>query len=157
MAENRATNVVVLPRRRRRASVVALLRLPKRVEQRHSNAVPPEPTISDYELHAFVDGALDQMRRERVMAFLVRHPAAAADVAAYRRQNRILRELRRQRVWKSPAVGYLATQFVYRLAVARRGRMLVWGAGTAALVVVAWSVADGNWASVPHALLAAGR
>lgn len=49
--------------------------------------------LGDQELHAYVDGRLDAARRERVEAQLAADPAAAAKVAAYRRQNATLHAL----------------------------------------------------------------
>ena len=48
------------------------------------------PTISDDDLHAFVDGALDPERRRSVKAALSQDPDAAARVAAYRSQAEAL-------------------------------------------------------------------
>ncbi|MGH7014678.1 MAG: hypothetical protein ACREEL_11095 [Stellaceae bacterium] len=135
-----------------------MIRLPRRAGQRQSElSAAPAPTISDYELHAFVDGALDPARRERVQAFLVRHPAAAADAAAYRHQNHVLRELRRERRSLSPALGYLSAQLARRLALLRGGRALTWGVAAAVVAAVAWSVVSGDWAAMPYAVLAASR
>ncbi len=45
----------------------------------------PADTVSEHELHAFVDGELDAQRRSEVQAWLALHPEAAARVADYRR------------------------------------------------------------------------
>ncbi|GEM_PF-5718311 len=156
MLRSRTSNVVTLPRRRRmRTSVGALLRLPQRAESRQPGATA-STAISDYELHALIDGQLDAAQRERVQVFLARHPRAAAEAADYRRQNRMLRELGCRRMPHSPAVGYLVTQLAHRLMLARRGRALAWGAA-AALAAAAWTVISGDWTAVPHAILTAGR
>jgi anti-sigma factor RsiW len=159
MSDAYHNNVVMLPRRRARSPVAALLRLPSRAAQRRSAGTSPPPgTISDYELHAFVDDALDSARRERVKLFLLRHPAAAAEAAAYRQQNRLLRELRRAPSSASPAVGYLSAQFARRVALARRRRALVLGAVAAVLAATAVSLLGGGaWLGVPHVVLTAGR
>lgn len=49
--------------------------------------------LSDRELHAYADGQLDDARRAVVEARLAADPAAAAKVAAYRRQNARLHAL----------------------------------------------------------------
>ncbi len=159
MSEAHHSNVIMLPRRRARSPIAALLRLPVRAERRRSDGTsPPHGAISDYELHAFVDDALDPARRERVQLFLVRHPAAAAEAAAYRRQNRLLRELGREPSSVSPSVGYLCAQLARRLALARGRRALALGAAATVLLAAALSVLDGgDWLSVSHVVLTAGR
>lgn len=52
-------------------------------------------TISERDLHAYVDGLLDEERCAAVEAYLTERPAEAARVADYRRQNRLLRRLGR--------------------------------------------------------------
>lgn len=47
----------------------------------------PEDPISDDELHAFVDGQLDETRRHAVGEFLAAHPERAAELADWQRQN----------------------------------------------------------------------
>ncbi|MDE2228404.1 MAG: hypothetical protein KGL11_05105 [Alphaproteobacteria bacterium] len=157
MLERRTSNVVMLPRRRARRPIAALLRPARRREPRApDDAFRIESTISDYELQAFVDDALDAARRERVRSFLARHPAAAADAAAYRHQNRVLRQLVREP--PSPAVTYLAAQFARRLAQQRGRHILAWSAAAAVATATAWSVAaGGDWTVVPHVFLTAGR
>ena len=53
-------------------------------------------TISERDLHAYVDGLLDEGRSAAVEAYLIERPAEAARVEDYRRQNRILRKLGRR-------------------------------------------------------------
>jgi anti-sigma factor RsiW len=55
-------------------------------------------TISERDLHAYVDGLLDEGRCMAVEAYLVERPAEAARVADYKRQNRLLRGLGRKAV-----------------------------------------------------------
>jgi len=50
-------------------------------------------SVSDMDLHAFVDGALDEARAGAVARHLEANPEAAARVAAYRAQNRALKAL----------------------------------------------------------------
>lgn len=57
-------------------------------------------TISERDLHAYVDGLLDEGRCAAVEAYLVERPAEAARVADYRRQNRLLRRLGRNAAQK---------------------------------------------------------
>ena len=154
MAENRSSNVIKLPRQRRtRLRVVALRWQSYRDAGRPR--LPPASTISDYDLHAFVDNALDGARRARVQTFLLQHPAAAADVAAYSRQNRMLRALKRPPT--SPAFAYLAAQFAFRLTRARIGRAAACGVTAAVIAVIAWSLVSGGWAALSHLILVVGR
>ncbi len=156
MADQGDCKIIVLSRRRTRSPILALRQLPFRHRLPSSATSPSESTISEYELHAFVDNALDPVRRQRVQIFLGRHPSAAADAAAYRRQNRRLRELRRQRVMLSPAADYLAAQLAHRLALARGRRILAWSAA-AVLVGMALAAWDGaSLTTVPHVALTAG-
>jgi anti-sigma factor RsiW len=161
MSDQRNSNVIIWPECRTRSPIAALRQLHARLRRRRASlTLPAEPTISDYELHAFVDDALDPARHERVQLFLARHPSVAADAAAYRQQNRLLRELRRERPPSppSPAVGYLTTRFACRLALARGGRILAWSAAAAVLVAAVASVLEGvDIAIVPHVILTAGR
>lgn len=156
MAENRSSNVIKLPRQRRTRLWVATLRRRSRRDAGGSG-LSPASAISDYDLHAFVDNALDGARRAQVQAFLLRHPAAATDAAAYFRQNRMLRALKRPPTPTSPALGYLATQFAFRLTRARIGRAAACSVAAAAIAVVAWWLVLGGWAIVLHLILTAGR
>lgn len=60
-------------------------------------------TISERDLHAYVDGLLDEGRCAAVEAYLVERPTEAVRIADYRRQNRLLRRLGR-RVDQNPYV-----------------------------------------------------
>ncbi|HEV2264665.1 MAG TPA: hypothetical protein VGR79_09055 [Stellaceae bacterium] len=156
MAKNRSSNVIVLPHRRRTRLRIAALRWRSHRDARGSE-VPPASTISDYDLHAFVDNGLDATRRTRVQAFLLQHPAAAADAAAYCRQNRMLRELKRPATPNAPALGYLAAQLAVRLTCARIGRAMAYGAAAVAIAVAAWVLVSGGWVAVPYLILPTGR
>lgn len=156
VAENRSSNVIVLPHRRRQRLRVAALRWSPRHDTRGSES-PPASTISDYDLHAFVDNVLDGARRTRVQAFLAQHPAAAADAAAYFQQNRMLRALRRPSAPISPALSYLAAHFAFRLVQARIGRATIWSTVAAVFGAGAWLLVSGDWVVVPHLILATGR
>ncbi len=46
--------------------------------------------VDEFELHAFVDGELDEQRRREVEAYLANHPEAAARVADYQRLSQEL-------------------------------------------------------------------
>ena len=48
-------------------------------------------SVTESDLHAYVDGALPATRRAEVEAYLASHPEDAERVAAYRRQNEALR------------------------------------------------------------------
>ncbi|PLX39113.1 MAG: hypothetical protein C0606_00785 [Hyphomicrobiales bacterium] len=52
----------------------------------------PETVLSEDDLHAYVDGQLDEERRAEVEAYLAANPQAAAEVADYRRINAALGE-----------------------------------------------------------------
>lgn len=51
--------------------------------------------VSEWDLHAYVDGQLDEGRCAAVEAYLAEKPAEIARLVDYRRQNRLLRALRR--------------------------------------------------------------
>ena len=159
MSDEGNGNVIILPRRRMRSRIAALRRLPLcRRRSAFGVASAGESTISEYELQAFVDDALDPVQRDRVRTFLIRHPSAAADAASYCHQNRMLRELRPEGTPLSPALGYLTAQLARRLALARGRRVLVWGAATALLAGTAAAALGGaSIATMPPILLTAGR
>ncbi len=50
-------------------------------------------SIDEHQLHLYVDGHLDEARRFAVERYLRHHPEAAARVAQYRRQNKLMRQL----------------------------------------------------------------
>jgi anti-sigma factor RsiW len=50
-------------------------------------------TIIEGDLHAYVDGALDEAHRTAVEAYLAEHPETVAEVEAWQRQNETLRAL----------------------------------------------------------------
>jgi len=155
VAEDRFSNVIVLPhRRRKRWRVSAVGWWPH--HETHGPELPPASTISDYDLHAFVDGALDAGRRKRVKAFLAQHPAVAADIAAYSRQNRMLRALKRPSAPNSPALSYLATQFARRLTRRRIAGAAACGVTAAVLALAIWLFIAGEWVVVSHRIVAAG-
>src|SRR5690348_2936585 len=146
VARNRSSNVIVLPHRYQTRLRIAALRWRSHRDARACGSeVPPVSTISDYDLHAFVDNALDATRRTRVQAFFLQHPAAAADAAAYCRQNRMLRELKRPATPNAPALGYLAAQLAARLTCARIGRATAYGAAAVVIAVAAWVLVSGGW------------
>ncbi|MGH6975046.1 MAG: anti-sigma factor family protein [Stellaceae bacterium] len=155
MAETRSSNVIVLPHRcRTRWRVTALRWWPH--HDTHGPELPPASTISDYDLHAFVDNALDAERRKRVQAFFAQHPAVGAAAAAYSRQNRMLRALKRPPTLSSPALGYLAAQFVGRLTRARIAGLAACCVAAAVLALAGWSFISGDWVAVSHRIAAAG-
>ena len=47
--------------------------------------------IDEADLHAYVDGLLDEGQRRRIEAWLTDHPEEAARIADYKRQNELLR------------------------------------------------------------------
>ncbi|HVS76954.1 MAG TPA: hypothetical protein VHE11_08470 [Steroidobacteraceae bacterium] len=48
-------------------------------------------TPSEYEIHAYVDGRLDEVRRQAVEFYLAQHPERAAEVRAWQRDAQLLR------------------------------------------------------------------
>src|SRR5690349_24214614 len=52
-----------------------------------------EATLSDDELHAYMDGALDPLRRLEIASYLAEHPLEAARAEAFRAQREGLRAL----------------------------------------------------------------
>jgi len=69
-----------LQRRPRRWLVLSIWRSGSRVKQ-------PWSDISEEDLHAYLDGALDAARRFRVAAYLARFPQEAARLEAFRAQK----------------------------------------------------------------------
>lgn len=55
-----------------------------------SNTTHP---VQEDELHAYVDGQLDPVRRREVEEYLAAHPAEAERVQAYQRQNEMMRAM----------------------------------------------------------------
>jgi anti-sigma factor RsiW len=55
--------------------------------------VRPFETIDERDLHAYVDGLLDEQRANQFQAYLRRHPEAKAKVHDYLEQNRLLGEI----------------------------------------------------------------
>lgn len=100
-----------------------------------------EPTGTQDDLHAYVDGALDPAGRARVEAYLQRHPEEAEKVADYTRQNQALRALGdslERAAGKSP---------LWLRRGAKRGRWVQtvpWAATVAALLLLA--AGTGWWA-----------
>ena len=156
VAENRSSNVIVLPYRRRTRWRVAAVRWWPHHDM-HESELPPASTISDYDLHAFVDNALDAARRKRVQAFLAQHQAVAADAAAYSRQNCMLRALKRPPTPNSPALGYLAAQLAGRLRRARIVRVAACCVAATVLALAGWSFISADWVVLSHLVVAAGR
>lgn len=98
--------------------------------------------ISEDDLHAYVDGALDTVRRADVEAYLADHPDVARRVDGYRARHDALRSsllpLAREPVPPSLDLGRLVER-------RRRSMALRWQAAAAVLLVVAggavgWSV-----------------
>ena len=72
-----------------------------------------ESTVTEAELHAYVDGRLPEGRQADVEAYLAAHPDEAARVAAYRKQADQLREVFAP-VLSEPVPQRLALSFVPR-------------------------------------------
>src|SRR5699024_5127524 len=51
----------------------------------------PKPMIDEREIHAYVDGRLDEADRQRVEAWLARHPDRAEEIRRWRRDAQQLR------------------------------------------------------------------
>jgi anti-sigma factor RsiW len=90
-------------------------------------------TPSEYDIHAYVDGRLDESRREAVEFYLTRHPEHAAQVRAWQRDAQQLRaQLSRPDLPDNPALdpSYIRAR--------RQGRLrLRWAAAAAVLLSLA--------------------
>lgn len=97
--------------------------------------------ISEEDLHAYVDGALEDARRAEVEAYIGRHPDMAARVAGFARQRAALREAFAP-IAEEPIPPGLD---LARLIEARRrpSRIAPWRAAAAAIVVFALGGAGG--------------
>ena len=105
----------------------------------------PRP-VTNTDLHAFVDGALDEARRREVAAHLAAHPEDAARVTAYEAQNAALHVLF-DPILDEPVAEALR-------GPARRGRSVprVWAAAAAVALLAAGTAA--GW--YLHATVGAG-
>jgi len=122
----------------------------------------PTETVSNAELHAYVDGRLDDTRRQAVEAHLAADAEAAARVAAYEAQNAALRELF-DPVLNEPVPGRLGPPRASRRAVhaawaAAAAVLLVvggvggWFAGKASRLAAEAQIAVAHQAAVAHAV-----
>jgi anti-sigma factor RsiW len=101
----------------------------------------PFPSVSDHDLHAFVDGALDGRRYRRIVAHLATDPMAAERVNGFLRQQGELSQLRDQLGdFVDPLSDEATSDLTRQLAGAvRHQRKVRWGAaasGMAAMVLV---------------------
>lgn len=100
-----------------------------------------ERKITEHDLHAYVDGALDGPARAAVEAYLAEHPAAAGEVEDLKRQNETLRAL----------YGHIATEPVpprlnaYRVERESRIRTASWSRMAAAAVLLLAVGTAGGW------------
>lgn len=90
---------------------------------------PSEP-VSEMDLHAFVDGQLDDARRQAVAAHLAENPEAAARVAAYRAQKAALKAA------FDPILGEPLPRRLGLPAASRRTIHARWAAAAAVLLVL---------------------
>jgi anti-sigma factor RsiW len=97
-------------------------------------------TVSKAELHAFVDGQLDEARRREVAEYLGTHPDAAERVAAYQAQKTALRTLFNP-VLEEPLPQALAARGPSRTRI-----HLFWAAASVALFIaggiIGWRVQE---------------
>ncbi len=110
----------------------------------HRPAAPGAPLISNDELLRFVDGALDDDGRIRVLTHLATRPAAVERVEAYLHQNARLRSLRDHLSISDSAAFAAPTQaaIVARLGRNRRVRgTKKWAAAAAVALLVAGAAA----------------
>ncbi|WP_163269064.1 anti-sigma factor family protein [Chelativorans alearense] len=97
--------------------------------------------ITEHELHAYVDGALDGRARAAVEAYLAENPAVAGEVEAWRHQNETLRAL----------YGHMAAEpmpprlGVYRIERERRAAAGRWGRAVAAAVILVAISGTAGW------------
>lgn len=100
-----------------------------------------ERKITEHDLHAYADGALGEPARAAVEAYLAKHPAAAAEVEGFQRQNETLRAL----------YGHVATEPVpprldpYRIERESRIRTFGWSRMAAAAVLLLALGTAGGW------------
>ena len=109
--------------------------------------------ITEYDLHAYADGALEEAARAAVEAHIAQNPAAAADVSCWRRQNEALRKL-----YGNGAAGPVPSRLdAYRIERESRTKTGHWlrMAAAAMLLVAAGGAAGwyGHGALVPPAPL----
>lgn len=96
--------------------------------------------ITEDDLHAYVDGVLDNARRKNVEAHLAAHPDAAAEVAAWQRQNEAMTALFAP-VDKEPVPARLSVSAVVRDI--RRGRLALVRMAAAAVFIFAIGIGSG--------------
>lgn len=96
-------------------------------------------TDLEFELHAYVDGDLDEESMARVEAYLRSNPDAAVKIRDYLRQKDDLRSVARQRMVleESPALAELGRNLAKRL---QRGSRAVWRrpVAVAVLFLLGW-------------------
>lgn len=100
-----------------------------------------ERKITEHDLHAYADGALDGPARAAVEAYLAEHSAAAEEMAGWKRQNETLRAL----------YGHVATEPVpprlnaYRIERESRIDAVRWSRMAAAAVLLFAAGTAGGW------------
>jgi anti-sigma factor RsiW len=106
----------------------------------------PGPPVSDDELHAYIDGALDPARRLAVATYLATHPREAARAEAFRAQREGIHALFGH-ILDQPVPERLHAPLLRRSARAfwRRIACAV-GAASAVLVLVV-VLSSGSWQS----------
>ncbi|MDN5926350.1 MAG: anti-sigma factor [Hyphomicrobiales bacterium] len=97
--------------------------------------------ITEYDLHAYADGALDGPARAAVQAHLAENPAATKDVDGWKRQNETLRALYGH-VAADPMPPRLS---VYRIERKIRTRASHWGRMAAAAILLIATGAAVGW------------
>jgi anti-sigma factor RsiW len=107
--------------------------------------------ITEGDLHAFVDEALDQERRIEVTSYLANHPEDAERVQSYRRHRGILRAALAP-VAEEPVPPELS---LVRMIEARRTSRSMWWPAAAAAVLILGIGAAGGWSL--HTLFAPPR
>ena len=98
--------------------------------------------ITEDDLHALVDGVLDNSRRAEVEAYLAGQPAVAARVEAYRRQRAALREALAP-VTAEPVRPEL--NFARLIEAGRRPRQLPWQVAAAVVLALGLGTGGGWW------------
>ena len=100
-----------------------------------------ERKITEHDLHAYADGALDGPARAAVEAYLAEHPAAVGEVEDFKRQSETLRAL----------YGPVAAEPVphrlnaYRIERESRIRTVTWSRMAAAAVLLLAAGTAGGW------------
>lgn len=97
--------------------------------------MPGDREISDEQLSAYIDGAIDPAQRLDIALHLARHPDRAARTEALRAQNEAIHALF-DHVLAQPVPGRLRRVVLRRRARASLRRRLAWALGVAGIAMI---------------------